>query len=170
MRFKVLTLVVVAALAVAAWRLWPGEERRVKARLAALAAELSIPPGEAGLSRVARAARVRHFFTSDVAVEVVNGQGLTIRGPEEIAGYVARLSVPPEGTRVELLDLETELSADRLAADARVKTRVVSRAAGDRASSVLDARMIALTLRKIEGDWRIASARVMPTDDALGLR
>jgi len=161
--------VVLFVLAVAAWRLWPGEERRVRARLEAVAAELSIPPGEAGLARVTRAASVRAFFTDDVAIEVLGAAVQTIRGREEIAAYIARAPIPPQGTRVELLDVDVEMGPDRSTADVRVGVRIVTASPKD-TPDVLDARMIALTLRKVAGAWLIANARVMPTDDSLAVR
>jgi hypothetical protein len=169
MRRLFLVLVALLVAAVVAWRLWPGEERRIRTRLDALAAGLSIAPGEAGLARLTRAAGVRSFFTEDVAVEVADDPGLTIRGREEIAGYVARLTVPPEGTRVELIEVDTQVDADRRSADVRATTRIVVRGTTD-PPSILDARTIGLTLRKVEGEWLIANARVMPTDDSLGIR
>ncbi len=162
-------LIILAALAFGAWRLFPGEERKVRARIESLAAELSIPGGESGLARVTRAAGVRAFFTDDVAVELPEGTGPTIHGPEEIAGFVARASVPPEGTRVELLQVDIDMDGATKTAEARLNTRVVARAPKDR-PPILDARMIALTLKKVEGRWLIANARVMPTDDSLGVR
>ncbi len=162
-------VLILAALALAAWRFWPGEERKVRARIDALAAELSIPAGEEGLARLTRAAGVRSFFTEDIAVELPEGRGNTIRGRDEIAGFVARATVPPQGTRVELLNVAVELDRGKASAEARVDARVVAREPKDR-PAILDARMIALTLRKVDGAWLVANARVMPTDDSLGVR
>jgi hypothetical protein len=123
---------------------------------------------------VTRAVGLRAFFAEDVTIELpgsAGGEGLgqTIRGREEIAGLVTRMAVPPEGTRVQILKMDTELAPGSDAANVRVDTRVVARQPKD-APPILDARMIALTLRKVDGAWLIASARVMPTDDSLGVR
>jgi ketosteroid isomerase-like protein len=168
-RARSLALVALLALAsLAAWRLWPGEERKVRGRLDALAASLSIPAGETGLPRVARAASLRSFFTEDVTVELPAG-AQPLQGRDEIAGLVARMSVPPVGTKVELLSVEIEVGPDSASADARFNARVVAREPRDK-PPILDARMIAVTMRKVDGDWLVANARIMPTDDSLGVR
>jgi hypothetical protein len=166
MRRSMIGLLVVAAVAAAAWTLWPNEERKVRARLEALAATVSVPPTETGLARAARAAGARSFFAPDVRVELPDSVGPSLHGRDEIVGLVARLPVPPEGTRVELLDLKVEVAGDQ--ADARANARLLTADVKD--PQILDARMVALTLRKVDGSWLVASARVMPTDDSLGAR
>ncbi len=169
-RNMVAAIVVLAAAVAAAWWFWPREEQRVRARLEALAAELSIPAGEnGGLPRMARAAGVRGFFTTDVSVDLPDGLGPSLHGPDDVAGLVARMPVPSEGTRVELLDLDIQVAPDKTSADARVKARVVTREPPDK-PAIIDARMIALTLRKADGVWLVSNARVMPSDDSLGVR
>jgi hypothetical protein len=166
------TLVILAALAVAAvaaWRLWPGEERKIRGRLDALAAELSIPAGEAGLARVARAAGLRAYFTRDVTVEMPAGEGQALHGREELAGIMARMPVPAEGTRVELLNVDIQVGPEKASADVRLNARVTAREPKEN-PTILDGRMVALSMVKLEGAWVIANARVMPTDDALGVR
>lgn len=169
MRWRIVAVLMVVIAATAGWWYWPGEERRVRARLEALAAQLSIPAGEAGMPRMARAAGVRAFFTDDVAVELPAGDGPSLRGRDQIGGLVARMTVPPGGTTVELLDVDIQFLPEKTSADVRLNTRVVTREAGDK-PAILDARMIALTLRKSEGVWLVSNARIMPTDDSLAIR
>jgi ketosteroid isomerase-like protein len=170
MRFRTLTVAVLLLLAgLAAWRFWPGEDKKVRARIDALAQELSVPAGEGAVPRAMRASGVRRFFTSDVAIELSDGAGTTVRGRDAIAGYVARMTVPPEGTRVQLLDVQISVQPDKLWADARLDVRLLAGKPPE-GPPVLDARMIAVTLRKVDGAWLIYNARVMPTDDSLGVR
>ena len=158
----------VAAIAVAAaWLLWPSEENRIRQRLESLADRLSLPAAEEGLARITRAATVRNYFTADVAIEFPAELGLAASGRDEVAALVARAPVPPGGIEVEIVSADIRLGGDSTSADARIETRVVARDTSEDAS-ILDARMIALTLIRGENDWLISHARIMPPDESLG--
>jgi len=164
-----LALLVLAVAAVTAWKLWPSEERKVRSRLEALAAAARVPPNETGLARAARAAGVRQFFAEDVDVQLPAGAGQALHGRDEIVGLAARMPVPPGGAKIELFDVTIEMGPEGDRADVRLNARMVTAEPRD-APQILDARMIALTLSKADGRWVVASVRVMPTDDSLGVR
>jgi len=162
---RLVVFLAVAAAAIVAYLAWPNEEHRVRARLEDLAASLSVPPSEPDLARLARASRVRGFFTEDVLVSFEEATERALHGRDEIAGVVARPWGPPSGVKVELLNLQVSVESGGRA-DARLEARAVSLEPGAE-SATLDARMVALTLRRIDGTWLISSARVMRSDDAL---
>ncbi len=156
----------IAAVGLAAYLLWPSEEHRVRARVEALADSLGVPTGEPDLARLSRAARVREYFTEDVTVDFEAREDLFLRGREAVAGIVARPGPARAGVRIELSKLTITVDTTRRSADVRCEGRVVSR---DPAADppTLDARLVCLTLRRVDGAWLVSSARVLPRDDAI---
>jgi hypothetical protein len=59
------------------------------------------------------------------------------------------------------------LATDRAAADARFKARLVSLAPAGGQPATLDGRMVSLTLRRVDGEWLVTSARIARSDDAV---
>lgn len=161
--------VIAAAVAVvsAAVLLRPTEERRVRKRLESIAATLGVPAHDGDLARLARSNRVRACLTPDVSVDFEGGQIAPIRDRDAVAGLVARAWVwSPAGVRVELREMEVSVGDDRVHADARFEARVVSLDPGAD-PPLLDARLVSLTLAKVEGEWLVRSVRVMRSDDSV---
>jgi hypothetical protein len=164
-RGTVVLAVVIAALA--AWYLWPSDERAIRKRLESLAQAASVPPGEADLARLARAQRFRTVLRADVHVAFERAEWPPIDGREAVAALVARpWSGAAGGLDVQLQDVSVSLSSDRTSADVRAIVRVVSRDHAQGAD-VIDGRMISATFSKTDGEWRVASARILQTDDAV---
>jgi ketosteroid isomerase-like protein len=156
---------VVAAAALYTW--WPSDERQVRKRLEALAETASVPAEEADLARLARAQRLRASLREDVRVEFERAEWPPIVGRDPVSALVAN-SWPQAsgGLTVELEDLSITVAADRASADARFKARLVSLDSSGEPSA-LDGRMVSLTLRKVDGEWLVASARILRSDDAV---
>jgi len=162
---KILSAVGLVAAAVGGYLfLTGGEEKVIRNRIRDLATALSAPANEPPLARVGRLGPLRNYFTPDVAVELP-GEGLSLRGQDELLGLAGRAPVPSSGIVVETGDIEVQIQSDRQTADARFPARILERGP-DAAESILDARTVALTLVRRDRTWRISSARIMPSDDA----
>jgi hypothetical protein len=136
-----------------------GEERAIRSRLAALAAEANQPAAE-GLALVAHAASIGDYFTTDVVVDL--GEGSTpIQGREMLIGMVARLQPRTAAYRVELDDVEVRVAEDRESAGVAATVIVIPRRPGDDGGT--DAREFALTMTKADGAWRIARMTAVQT-------
>jgi ketosteroid isomerase-like protein len=156
--------VVVAAAAL--FFLWPSEERRVRERLEALAEAVSMPATETDLERLARAQRVRGWMREDVRVVFEQAEWPPIEGRDALAAVVARRWGPASArVKVDLEDLTISLAPDGASAVARFKARVVSLEQPDEPAT-LDGRMVSVSLQRAEGEWVVASARILRSDDA----
>jgi hypothetical protein len=160
-------LLLLVALGTAAYWFWPSEERRVRTRLEALAEAVSVPADEGDLARFARAQRFRGWLREDVRLEFERAEWPPVTGRDAVAALVARRwPQAPGGLRVELQDLVIGVSGDRNSADARFTVRLVS-LRPDEEPTTLDGRMVSVTLAKSDGEWLVASARVLRGDDAV---
>ncbi len=160
-------IIAAAILAIAAtvYFLLPTEERRVRSQLTALAEALSVPRGEADFARLARAARIRHFFSQDAGVRMAQDESNELRGRDVIAGLAVRSGALGEGATVEIVQMRVAI-AQAGTADVRLEGRIVSHDTAGRPTT-LDARMVALTMQKIEGAWLISNARILAVDESL---
>jgi hypothetical protein len=164
---RVLVLALLALIGVSAYLWWPSEEKRVRARVEAMAAAAGSPANEDSLSRLSRAKRLLGWMREDVRLDFEQSEWPPIVGRDSVAALVARpWPQTAAGMTVELQDLTIALSADRTAADVRFKARVVSREPSQEPVA-LDGRMIAVTLHRVDGEWLVASARIMRSDDAV---
>jgi hypothetical protein len=149
------------ALGAAVW-MWrnagTADERHVRQRLEALAAELNA--GVAGeLDAPARAGRIGQFFTPDVVIEL--GQGSPpIHGRDTVIGMALRLQPRTAAFDLEVTDVNVEmLDAGRAET---TFTAVIRRRSVVSAEESLDAREFSAELEKRDGDWRLA--RVVAID------
>jgi hypothetical protein len=164
-RWIAIGLAAVAA-AAALFLFWPSEERQVRKRLEALAEAASVPAHESDLARLARAQRFRGWLREDVRVAFEQAEWPPIEGRDAVAALVLRPWVQAAGgLRVELEGLSISLGDGRSSADARFKARIL-RPDPDAEPVVLDGRMVSVTLQRVEGEWLVASARIMRSDDA----
>ncbi len=164
LRWPIIAAAILAIVA-AAYFFLPTEERRIRSRLTALAEALSVPRGEADLARLARAARIRHFFSQDAVVRMAQDESNEVRGRDAIAGLAVRSGALAGGATVEIVRMRVTI-AQAGTADVRLEGRIVSHdAAGQK--TTLDARMVALTMQKIDGAWVISNARILAVDESL---
>ncbi len=158
-------LAVVAGVVAYLW--WPSEERRVRTRVEALADAVSVPPKEADLARLARAQRFRGWLLDDARVEFEQAEWPPVVGRDAIAALVARpWSQAAGGLKVELQDLTIAIGEDRASADARFTARIVSLDPSGEPATV-DGRMVSVTFRRVGGEWLVATARVLRSDEAV---
>jgi len=159
-RRVIVAVVAVIAIAWIARAWWPSEERRIRARLDALAEEVSTPAGnmEDALARMARAVRIGSFFTEAAAIEA-GPPYPALRGRDTIVG--AASSVGAQEVTLEFVDVQVGVAAGQQAASAYM----TAKAAGlDRAGGRgLDASEVEMDFRKVDGRWLIAAARVRRT-------
>jgi ketosteroid isomerase-like protein len=159
--------IVLAAIGVGVFFLWPSEERRVRARLDEIAQALSIPAKEGEIDRLARAQRVRSRLGNDIRVDFEHAQWPEISGRDAVAGLVARAwPQTAGGLRVELEELAVSVADDRATADARFKARLRGTDTSGEPSE-LDGRLVSVTFQKVDGEWLVSSARVLASDDAV---
>ena len=151
--------VAIAAAGAIAWRyVLPNDERDVRRRLDALAAEFNQSTTD-GLGTVARAARIGSFFTEDVVVEL--GQGSPpIHGRETLIGMSTRLQPRTAAFVLEFSDVTVDLLD---AAHAEVTFTLVIRRRSESGAESLDAREFAVDMRKAGGDWRVSRAIAIDT-------
>ncbi len=162
-------LSVLAAIVVvvgAVYALIPGEERRVRARVDALAAALATPANEPDLKRLARIAGLRRFFTDDVAVYFADEAHQPVRGRDELAGLVGQSMGVLGPFTVRLDNVRIAIRDGNAIADVHLDGRLLS-ADGRSEARIIDARSVGLTLTKVDGTWLVSGARVMPSDDAV---
>ena len=148
-------LVVAVVLAGAGYGVWRayfrGEDSVIRDRLDALVAEVNEGASD-GLGLVARAARIGSFFTEDVALDL--GEGAPIRGRETVIGMAARLQ-PRTAALTAAIDDVTVNVGESGSADVDL-TATFARHGDSADEGSIDARELALGMRKVDGEWLIA--------------
>jgi ketosteroid isomerase-like protein len=156
----------VAAVALVVYLLMPGEERRVRGRLDALAETLGTPPKEPDLARLARVARLRGYFADDAVIYFLGERHEPIRGRDEIVGLAHGALTQLGPFSVELQNVRIAIGEAGSVADVHLEGRLVSRDP-EADPATLDARSASLTLTKIDGTWLVSSARIGDRDDSI---
>jgi hypothetical protein len=155
---------VLVALAVGAGALWiwsarpSTEQREIHRRLDEFTATFNAASGE-GLGGLAQAARLGHFFTDDVVVELGRGSP-PIRGRETVVGMAARLQPRAAEFLLEFVDV-TIGGIEEERAEVSL-TAVLRRRAAVPAPESLDAREFSAELAKVDGVWQVS--RVVAID------
>jgi hypothetical protein len=155
-------LLAVAVIAAAFW-LWrtygTPDERAIRGRLDALAIELNASTAD-GVGTALRAARLGHYFTDDVLVELGPGSP-PIRGRETLMAMASRLRPRTSAFEVDLDDVTVDV-LDGTRADVTLTALIRRRIAASGEES-LDAREFSATLEKSGGEWRIARVTAVDT-------
>jgi hypothetical protein len=139
---------------------WLGDERSaIQARLEALRDAVNAPVPE-GIGTVTHAAAFAGYFTEDVSVELGDGTA-PISGREMLMGMAARLQSRVAEFRVDLADVNVQLSPDRQTADVNLTAEFIQRTPTSRRTR--DAREFELTMRKEAGEWMIARVAAVRT-------
>jgi SnoaL-like domain len=146
---------VAAALVAVAWWLWPTEVRRVRARLATLAAAASVPPGDTELDRVTRLATLGRGLAPDISIEGPD-QGHTIAGREAVVGLVSRFGAAAGPASIDLTDIEVTIDERGSSAWATAVVRVTTTSRDE--VRQLDGKVVRFELAKIAGEWLVARA------------
>jgi hypothetical protein len=150
---------VLAALGLAAWLLLGrGDETTViTARLNTLAGEINHSTVD-GFGTAARAVQLSTYFTDDVEIDF--GQGQAIRGRATLIGMAERLQPRTAAFKLSFQDITVVLDPGATTATVHLTAEVVRRSIATGEAS-LDAHEFSLGMRKVNGDWRIASATVI---------
>ena len=150
-----LVLVTVAA-TVFGWMRWSSEAATIERRLDALAAEINESTTD-GLGLQARAAQLGSYFTDDVAIDLGRGTA-AIRGRATVMDMLSRLQPRTSAFTLRLTDVGSVISPDRRSAEIVLTAEFIRRGGGE---DSIDARELALVMKKADGAWRIAHLTVV---------
>jgi hypothetical protein len=106
-----------------------------------------------GIGTVTRAAEIGRCFTEDVTVDLGRGAA-PIVGREMVIGMAARLQPRTSEYRLEFADINVQVASDEQSAAVNLTAELIRRESGSRQS--MDAREFELTMRREDGEWRIA--------------
>jgi len=134
---------------------WYNPTRAVQRRLGELATALSAGDHESDMSRIARLAELRRYFSTDVRIRA-GSSGPEIASRDTLMGLIAGWTPPPGGWNVQFVDLQVTMASDD-AARAYMTVEVTARDA-QTGQSTLDAREANLTLAKRDGEWVVTNA------------
>ncbi len=151
--------VTVAALAlVGAWTWWNRPEREIRRTLDTLADGLSHDEVASPLGAVSAVAEMQPLLADDVVVEP-GGRLEAIRGRSAVLAAAARVRTAVPALRLEFVDLRVVLGEDgaTAAVEGTVSAEITDRA-GQRRT---DAREFTAEMRRVDGRWIVASARVI---------
>lgn len=152
-RLRLAGAVVAAVVLVVGWQRWAtSDERAVRSRLLALAADLN--GSDDGPASLLWAARFGDYFTDDVVLEFGEGSP-PIVGRATLVGMAARLKRRTTAARLAFDDIDVRLRDDHTAADVGLTASFMRE---DDTGADLDAREFALQLVKRDGQWRVARA------------
>ena len=155
----------VVAVAGIAWTvLRPTEEDRIVRRLAQLAEDASLQPGESPLVRAARGARIAGYFTDDAHVELGPPfEAVDDRGA--LVGLTTALRLLDEGVTVTLGDVTVRFDRRLLLATGALTARATSSGGQE----ILGIRAYEVGLRQVEGEWLIHDLRMAASESRDGL-
>ena len=149
-----------ALIAFFVYQWWFNPTRAVQRRLNEIAAALSAPDNEPPVARIGRAAQLRKYLADDIRVQVGTRE-LTSR--DQIVGAVGAFTPPPGGWNVQFVDVQIRVNHDTSAdADAYMTVEVNARDP-QTSQPTVDAREAAATLKKVDGEWVIATAETRET-------
>jgi uncharacterized protein DUF4440 len=140
-----------------AYRWWTGEEHIIKERLKSLAAVLS-PSGDSEFSTISRIGQLRGYFAPDVRVHF-GGDDIISR--DALLALLARWQPPSKSLKVEFVDVSVTVEEDTALASLTAKLSNTDASAAE--DSIADAREGVVTLRKLNGEWVIASVESTDT-------
>jgi len=139
---------------------WFNPTREVQKRLNDIAASLSVADNEPPLSRVARAAQLKKYLAEDIRVKT---GGNEFPSRDAIVGAVAAFTAPPGGWNVQFVDVQIRVNHDTgVDADAYMTVEINGRDARTGQPTV-DAREASVTMKKISGEWVVATAETKDT-------
>jgi ketosteroid isomerase-like protein len=156
-RRAVVVMALAVFLGVSAWRTWwPSDERQIRQRLQAFAADFNRSTTD-GLGTAARAEHFGTYFTEDVVVDLGKGSP-PIEGRETLVGMAGRLQARTAAFRLELVDLTVHVSGES-AAEVSLTATVKRRLSV--AEESIDARELSVEMAKTDGDWRVRRVRTV---------
>lgn len=149
-----------ALIAFFVYQWWFNPTRAVQRRLNEIAATLSAGDNEPSIARIGRAAQLRKYLANDVHIRM-GTQELTSRN--QIVGAVGAFNPPPGGWNIQFVDVQIRVNHDTNAdADAYMTIEVNGRDPRTGQPTV-DGREVAVTLKKVDGEWVVATAETQDT-------
>lgn len=156
---KVFVIFVAVVVLYSAWSWWFSDQRAIRHQLAAIAAALTVRPGEGDLGPVTRAAALRKALAPDVRVSA-GGQEIVSR--DAVLGLATRWSAPAGGLTVEFDDVQVTVHDDRESADVYCTAKLTG-ASPQGGEPTVDAREVTVGFVKLDGDWVVSSAKTQDT-------
>jgi ketosteroid isomerase-like protein len=151
----VLVFVAVAA-GIFGWMRWTSEAAAIERRLESLVAEINESTTD-GIGLQARAVQLGTYFTDDVVIDLGRGTA-AIRGRATVMDMLSRLQPRTSAFTLRLTDVGSVISPDRLSAEVVLTAEFIRRGGGE---DSIDARELALILKKADGAWRIVHLTVV---------
>ena len=141
-------------------RLFPSDERQLRALLAAVAKTASFKPNENPLVQLAAAGKLAGFFSDDAAIHIdVPGlDGRTIQGRAELEQIIAAARASVQSVEIRFPDAQLEIDAGRQSASGHLA--VVADINGEKDAAVQELK---LSFRKIDRQWKIAQIDTVRT-------
>ena len=129
---------------------WPSDTRAIRRQLDAVADVVSVPPTESDISRAARLADLRSYFTPDAHIRLSE---IDIPNRDALVAAAERWTTPPGGLFVEFMD-ENIAVADNGTGHVELTARVSKKNATTGDTDV-DERPVSFDFVKKDGDWVI---------------
>lgn len=158
-RGRLINLLGVTTLVLVAGCSWWDERAAIRERLNACR-DLVNSPAPDGIGTVTRAAEIGRCFTEDVTVDLGRGAA-PVEGREMLIGMAARLQPRTSEYRLEFADINITLAADGENANVSLTAEFIKRHPDARQS--MDAREFELTMRREDGEWRVARVVAIQT-------
>lgn len=158
--YRLVVLLVLAALVGAGWLWWPTDTKRITRMLNELAADATFRPAEGNLLRLAKVQAIANRFTQNATIrfETLGVAEREVTGRDEIRGVAAIAQGLAQGLEVKLYDLVITLGTEP--GTARVELTATATSGKQEAFS---AQEFLLQLVKVEGKWLIQSAETQKT-------
>jgi hypothetical protein len=141
---------------------WYNPTRAVQRRLGELATALSAGDHESDMSRIARLAELRRYFSTDVRIRA-GSSGPELASRDALMGLIAGWTPPPDGWNVQFVDVQVTMESD----DAARAYMTVEVNAHDAQSGqpTLDTRDASVNLAKREGEWVVTNGETRETPE-----
>lgn len=139
---------------------WFNPTRAVQRRLNEIAGALSVPDNEPPMAKIGRAAQLRKYLADDIRIHAGSSE-LTSR--DQIVGLVSAFTPPPGGWNIQFVDVQVRVNHDTNADADAYMTVEINGVDPRTGQPTVDAREAAVTMRKIDGEWVLASAETRDT-------
>lgn len=165
-RAVIAVALVIGSGVVAWWWIRPSDSRWIERQLMQLCRLAEKNSEEPMIVAARRADRIAMMMTEDVQLNSTQPWAVSISSRGEVRRAVLETRAMVRRLHVSIDDLQTEVTADRLAADQRCTIRVRVDGGG---WSDAQARELALRWRREPDGWRIATAHLVDVIRALPL-
>jgi len=153
-------LVLVAAMALAWWRLHPSEPRRIRRQLDRLANSISKSEAEGAAVLALKMNSLADLFESEVEIDLVDFAGNGLYDATELSSHVARLRPSCRAIALSFHDVRIEIGPPRQASAVFTARLLVTASTGETQS---ETRAVQVRLqRDADKTWRVARVAELP--------